>query len=160
MGKLITWIIIIGLVVWGIFALTSNTVSDVDVDEEITEELAIDDDANNEDDTIVESIHVEITYSDAGFSPKSVSIKKGDTVEFHNESDGEMWPASAKHPTHTVYPGSGIEKCDAQADSGTLLDACTKIASGDSWSFVFNEVGEWFYHNHLKSSDFGSVVVE
>src|SRR3989344_4998968 len=49
-----------------------------------------------------------IVYSDSGFFPKEVTVKKGSMVTFKNESLLKMWPASAKHPTHEVYPGSGI----------------------------------------------------
>lgn len=100
-----------------------------------------------------------IIYTDSGYTPSLMTIKKGETVIWKNESGNSMWTASAVHPTHKVYPGTDITVCGTQ----TLLpmfDACGKIMSGQSWSFLFNNVGTWGYHNHLDSSKFGKVVVE
>ncbi|KKU22139.1 MAG: hypothetical protein UX31_C0006G0051 [Candidatus Nomurabacteria bacterium GW2011_GWA1_46_11] len=100
-----------------------------------------------------------ITFTGTGFSPGILTVKAGETVKFVNSSDGNFWPASAMHPTHTVYPGSGIEKCDT-AERESIFDACDGIAPGGSYEFIFNEVGEWGYHNHLDAKFFGKVVVE
>ncbi len=100
-----------------------------------------------------------ITLTDSGYSPATITIKKGETVVWKNESKGLMWTASAMHPTHKVYPGTDITACGTQ----TLLpmfDACAGVASGQSWSFIFKNVGTWKYHNHLNSKQFGTVVVE
>lgn len=45
-----------------------------------------------------------VTYTDSGFSPNNLTIKNGQTVTFKNEGPGDMWVASAPHPTHTDYP--------------------------------------------------------
>ena len=100
-----------------------------------------------------------ITYTNSGYTPNTITIKKGETVTWKNESSISMWTASAVHPTHRAYPGTDISACGTQ----TLLpmfDACGGTAPGQSWSFVFNNVGTWKYHNHLNSSKFGTVVVE
>lgn len=94
-----------------------------------------------------------ITYTDSGFSPASITIQKGDTVTFKNISTLAMWPASAKHPTHTVYPTTG-------GCLGSTFDACKGIQPGQSWSFQFDIAGDWKYHNHLQPSHFGGVVVK
>ncbi len=100
-----------------------------------------------------------ITFTESGYSPNPLTIKAGETVKFVNNSEQDFWPASAMYPTHTVYPGSGIEKCDTDARS-SLFDSCEGIAPGDSWEFTFNEVGEWAYHDHLRAKFFGKVIVE
>jgi len=102
-----------------------------------------------------------ITYTDEGFAPATLTAKKGDKVTWKNNSSIQIWPATAVHPTHTVYPGSGIEKCGTP-DELMIFDACRNIAPGSSYSFTFNEVGTWNYHDHLNISlgKFGSVVVE
>ncbi|MBI4085459.1 MAG: hypothetical protein HY432_03080 [Candidatus Liptonbacteria bacterium] len=99
-----------------------------------------------------------ITYTDSGFSPKEMTVKKGTKVTYKNDSSAAMWPASAMHPTHTVYPGSNIQKCGTSEES-MIFDACQGIQPGGSWSFTFNEVGSWGYHDHLKSTNFGKVIV-
>lgn len=94
-----------------------------------------------------------IAYTDAGYSPATLAIKKGETVVFKNQSTRSMWPASAKHPTHNVYPTTG-------GCIGSTFDACKDIQPGESWSFQFDIAGSWKYHNHLNPSDFGTVMVE
>lgn len=96
-----------------------------------------------------------VEMSSSGFSPASIEIKKGDTVNFVAIDSG-IWPASALHPTHTVYPGSGITKCGGD---DKIFDACEGVGQGGTFSFTFNEVGDWKYHDHLNPSRTGSVVV-
>ena len=116
-------------------------------------------------DTTVESGSVEsannhtIIMNEKGFSPKTITISKGDTVIFTNTGKKNIWPASAMHPTHTVYPGSDIKKCGTDAEK-EIFDACEGIAPSKSWSFTFNNVGKWSYHDHLQASSFGSIIVQ
>jgi len=100
-----------------------------------------------------------IHATEAGFEPATVTVKKGGKVTWVNDADAPSWPASAKHPTHTVYPGSGITQCGTDQQAG-IFDACKGLAQGESFAFAFNEVGKWFFHDHLNPSHFGSVTVE
>ena len=100
-----------------------------------------------------------IFYTDSGFSPNPLTVKLGETVTFINQSSNPFWPASPMHPTHKVYPGSDIERCGT-AEEPNIFDACRGIPAGGSWSFTFDEIGSWNYHNHLNSSHFGKIVVE
>ena len=86
-----------------------------------------------------------ITYTDGGFSPKTIEIKVGETVKFANESSRSMWVASAPHPTHTNYPE---------------FDQKTAVDKGTSYEFTFTKAGTWKYHNHKSTSDSGTVVVK
>ncbi len=99
-----------------------------------------------------------VTFTDAGYAPDTVTVKKGDTVTFENKGTIATWPASATHPTHTVYPGSGIEKCGTGEQAG-IFDACRGLNALESWSFQFNEVGTWKYHDHLNAGKFGTIIV-
>ena len=88
-----------------------------------------------------------------------VELDARTVVVFKNDSTSKnVWPASAIHPTHKVYPGSGIEKCGTE-DADTIFDACKAIHPGESYSFTFDEVGEWKYHNHLQPSNSGTITV-
>ncbi len=84
-----------------------------------------------------------IVYRGGSFLPKRLEAPAGQTVTFVNESDFPMWPASNIHPTHEILPG---------------FDAKSPIEPGESWAFVFEEVGFWRYHNHLSPSESGIVV--
>jgi plastocyanin len=100
-----------------------------------------------------------VTYTDAGYSPNALTIKKGETVTFKNQSSRSMWPASAIHPTHRVYSGTSLdEHCPDTA--GTAFDACKGFLPSQSWSFTFNKTGTWKYHDHLNPGATGVVVVE
>lgn len=94
-----------------------------------------------------------VTYTDSGFSPNTLTIKKGETVTFKNQSSNSMWTASAVHPSHRGYPTTG-------GCIGSTFDACKGIQPGNSWSFRFDISGTWKYHNHLSSGDIGTIVVE
>lgn len=102
--------------------------------------------------SVSEPVIVKIT--DAGFSPASVSVKKGQAVRWENNSSAGSWPASAVHPTHAVYPQKSSADC-----AGSSFDACRAVSAGESWTFTFTEVGSWKYHDHMKVSRTGTVVV-
>ena len=97
-----------------------------------------------------------ITYTEKGFEPSSVTIKSGQSVRWMNAAtdDSETWPASAVHPTHSVYPETTEQDC-----LGSAFDACRGLKLGGSWQFIFNQVGEWRFHDHLHPSKTGVVIV-
>src|SRR3989344_2969073 len=45
-----------------------------------------------------------VTYNSQGFSPKTITIKKGETVVFENKTGKPASVASDAHPTHLLYP--------------------------------------------------------
>ncbi|MEM5830291.1 MAG: hypothetical protein QXL82_02155, partial [Candidatus Aenigmatarchaeota archaeon] len=93
-----------------------------------------------------------------GFLPERLEVKKGTKVIFINKASRPVWPASDPHPAHNLYPGSGIEKCGTPEEKN-IFDACRGINPGETWSFVFNEVGTWPYHDHLSPRFKGVIVV-
>lgn len=143
--------VIILLVVVGILAYTFSQSDEVIVndDEDNSNSIPINENAK----TYV----IEITSE--GFIPKSLEITAGDSITWINEGVEKSWPASAVHPSHTNYPGSGISKCGTD-QSDEIFDACKGLANGESWSFTFNEVGTWNYHDHLNSEHFGTIIVK
>jgi plastocyanin len=86
----------------------------------------------------------EIIFTDEGFSPTLLEVKLGDTVTFTNKSTQEFWPASDVHPSHEVY---------------SEFDPLMPIAQNDSWSFTFNELGIWGFHDHIRSVFEGLITV-
>lgn len=95
--------------------------------------------------------------NEEGFEPKSVAVKRGTKVIFKNVDKSPRWPASDVHPTHKRYPGSHLEKCGTSEEKN-IFDACGRKPRED-YSFVFNEVGRWTYHDHLKPSLIGEIIV-
>jgi len=100
-----------------------------------------------------------VVVTSSELAPMTLTIKKGDTVIFTNTGTRDIWPATGAHPTHKIYPGSGIEKCGT-AEESMIFDACRRVPVRDSYSFKFDEVGSWGYHDHLRSSTKGTIVVE
>ncbi len=106
--------------------------------------------------TIPDSYDALISYTEEGYSPSSVTITKGQSVRWTNDAttDVETWPASAVHPTHSIYPETTGDDC-----LGSAFDACRGLKKGGVWQFTFNEVGEWRFHDHLHPSKTGVVIV-
>lgn len=98
-----------------------------------------------------------VTYNGTAYFPSSVTIKKGGTVTFKNESSGNMWVASAQHPTHTVYDEtSRTTHCAAGYTGAKPFDQCV---GGSEYSFTFEKIGQNGYHDHINTSAFGSITV-
>jgi plastocyanin len=86
-----------------------------------------------------------VTLTEEGFSPRELTINKGDTVKFTTSRNVQYWPASNLHPTHEIYPE---------------FDPQEPIESNKSWSFTFNKAGVWKYHDHLGPLYTGIIVVQ
>ena len=88
---------------------------------------------------------VTVTMVPEGFSPTTLTIKKGDTVRFINQDTRPRWPASGMHPTHLICQG---------------FDALRGIASGEVYEFTFKEAKICPMHDHLMPGLRGLVTVE
>ena len=87
-----------------------------------------------------------VTVDESGnFDPSTINVGRDDKVTWQNESSRNIWPASAFHPTHEIYPE---------------FDAKRGIKPGESYSFVFDRFGSWRYHDHLNASKTGQVIVD
>ncbi len=102
-----------------------------------------------------------VTYTDTGFSPKSISVAIGDTVRFVNTSTHGMWIGVDDHPSHTEYDGTSTrEHCTEGKNTNGSFDSCVAVAPGTAYNYTFTKAGTFGYHNHVKSSDTGTVVVK
>lgn len=90
---------------------------------------------------------VVITLTEEGYVPEEVTIKKGGTVTWRSETDGLFWPASNLHPSHRDYPGG-------------FFDPKSPLEPEESWSFTFDELGDWKFHDHLAPYYTGTVHVK
>ncbi len=84
----------------------------------------------------------EVSYTDDGFSPATITVEAGTKVTWTNESNADMWVGSDPHPVHTDF------------------SAFDQKSTGNSYSFTFDEAGTYEYHNHQNSGDTGTVVVK
>jgi plastocyanin len=84
-----------------------------------------------------------ISYTDAGFSPATLTIQKGTALTITNESSIDLMFASADHPTHE--------------DNAELnLDT---IKPGASGTVTLTKTGAWGYHNHDMADHMGQIIV-
>ena len=88
---------------------------------------------------------LEVKMTAGGFVPANLTIKQNDYVQFTNADTVAHWPASAPHPTHTIYPE---------------FDSKQGVEPGKNFRFQFTKTGTWKYHDHLNTSVFGSITVE
>ena len=96
-----------------------------------------------------------ISYTDNGFVPDAIHVKQSQIVRFVNNSEVATWPASAVHPTHSVYPQQMRTDC-----LGSSFDTCRGLTPGESWEFQFDHVGLWRFHDHVHPSQTGTITVE
>lgn len=94
--------------------------------------------------------HALVSYTERGFEPRTLSIKKGETVRFTNNSSRDVWVASSG----TLYPG-GNNSCGQSA-----FDSCVSLHPLEFWEFTFGERGEWSFVNNLHKEAAGIVSVE
>ena len=85
-----------------------------------------------------------VVMGEDSYTPAYLIMKKGSTIIWENESSSDRWPASDVHPSHTIYPE---------------FDPKRPISPGESWSFTFDKVGEWDFHDHIKPSITGNVTI-
>lgn len=86
-----------------------------------------------------------VRFTDSGFEPKEITVNKGVSVTFVNDSVNGMWVASAVHPTHQVLAG---------------FDQKTSVAKGGTYVYTFAKVGTWKFHNHVSPEMVGTVIVK
>lgn len=86
----------------------------------------------------------EVVLKEDGFHPKEMIIKKGNLIVFSTENPEPFWPASNVHPTHGVY---------------RKFDPKKPIHSDKTWSFQFDKVGQWRFHDHESPLHEGIIIV-
>ncbi len=86
----------------------------------------------------------DVTLTQDGFTPQTVTVKVGDKVVWTNKSGSTATVHSNPHPIHTDYKPLNLGKFD---DGGTL-------------EFTATEKGTYQYHDHMHPNRTGTVVVE
>lgn len=148
MNKIIIAIIGILVIVLGGYLFFKSTYQPVPVNQMPNQQVPSTSETTTVQSPVVQAPTVKenvVIHTDAGFSPATLRIKKGERVIFKNEGTRSMWVASNPHPVHSDYPG---------------FDAKRTYAKGESYSFSFIYSGNWKYHNHLNPTEGGVIVVE
>ena len=85
-----------------------------------------------------------IFYTNKGFAPTNIEIRQGVTVRFVNLTDQGLRLASNFGEVYNPYP---------------VIDQEKTMYKGESYFFLWNDVGTWDYYNLNKTADRGTVVV-
>ena len=86
-----------------------------------------------------------VTISKDGFSPATLKIKKGQSVEWTNKDDALHQIAADPHPTHSSIPE-------------LFSDPLNK---GESYAFTFDTSGSFTYHDEMNPlTVLGTIIVE
>lgn len=85
-----------------------------------------------------------VTVTKNGFEPKELMVKTGTRVVWINKSDGPVTVNSNNHPSHLLFPFLNLGE----------------FGNGSSVQVIFDKPGIYPYHNHLDSSQTGTVTVE
>lgn len=83
-----------------------------------------------------------------GMSPKTLTIRSGDSVTFTNDTLAPFWPASDPHPTHILCPG---------------FDASRALQQGETYTLTFTSLKTCTYHDHRDFSNGahqGTIIVQ
>lgn len=96
-----------------------------------------------------------VRYAANGFSPQTITVSQGETVTWISEGPS-MWVATDNHPSHRKYDGTSTQQ-HCNGESTDTFDAC---GAQQQYSFTFDKTGEWSYHNHVRPSHGGTVIVE
>ncbi len=84
-----------------------------------------------------------ITFTDEGFSPATLTVKKGTKVTVANKSSQSVQFSSDDHPAHTDDPELNM----------------SVLAPGESGTFTAETVGTHGFHDHIDDSKTGTLVV-
>lgn len=96
-----------------------------------------------------------VSYTDHGFEPPVLDIKKGDVVRFTNNASRDLWIASAVAESGRLYPSGTQESCGQSA-----FDSCVSMKLYEFWEFRFDAVGDWSYVNNAMPTDAAAIHVQ
>lgn len=89
------------------------------------------------------SERVAITFTNDGFEPKSVTVKKGTVITVTNNSSSDVEFSSDDHPTHRKNTEMNLKS----------------LSPGESESYTATVTGTWGFHDHLDDDKTGTVTV-
>jgi plastocyanin len=148
-------VVVIVVIIFGVIYFSGQDEENGNVDSPI---VPTGDEEGDEDD-IPRTVENVVEMNGNSFSPEILKINVGETVQFKSVGSRPMWPATNLHPTHELYPGSSINKCNSN-DKENIFDSCGGVNIGRTFSFTFTETGEWSYHDHTRPSIKGTIIVE
>ena len=108
--------------------------------------LTVDDTSNSTYVNMTSQSQVTIRMKEIKFTPALVRVSPGTRVTWMNDDPIGHFVNSDPHPSHNAFPNLNS----------------FEIGKGASYSFTFNQPGEWAYHcsAHFPANMFGRVIVQ
>ncbi len=94
---------------------------------------------------------LEIRYTDRGFAPQTITVDRGTTVFFINNSNKAFWPTT--DAAAEVKPNGTTIKTE-------IFDAGTAIVPGGKYQYEFTTAGTWNYYDRFATTSRGVIVVK
>lgn len=91
-----------------------------------------------------------VKYGVNGFEPGEITVAKGATVTFVNNTEIPLWAVTDPHPDHTDYPAFDAAANRQQGDMPR---------PGEDFEFTFEQAGTFGYHNHAAPEHTGTITV-
>lgn len=135
-------VIILALAGLTAFAL-SNQQPTVENDEAQTPTMSSGADPTTQSDEAVAGETATITFTNNGFEPRELTVKKGTVITVINESSSSVQFSSDEHPAHRDNPEMNM----------------MVLAPRESDSYTAAKAGAWSFHDHLNESKTGTVTV-
>lgn len=86
-----------------------------------------------------------VVLSDSGFRPQTLTISKGTSVRWYNQSGSDNASVNSdNYPTNRLYPELNLGK----------------FAKGQTLAHIFTTPGTYTYHNQYQPSDKGTIIVK
>lgn len=89
------------------------------------------------------SERVAITFTDNGFEPNKLTVKRGTIVTITNNSSRDVQFSSNDHPSHLDNSEMNLKV----------------LSPGESTSYTPQTAGTWGFHDHLNDTKTGTITV-
>ena len=95
---------------------------------------------------VIPAPSAQVVITKDGFSPETITVRRGTQVTWTNEDRNPHQIASDPHPAHKNLPG---------------FDSPEPLLLKESYSYTFEKTGTFTYHDHLNPLKLkGTVIVE
>ena len=141
MNKTVIVIIVVAILAGGVFFYLNNQKATEPQTQTPVGQTQVSPTTVQESPAVTENL---VTLTSDGYSPVTITIETGTTVTWANNSGDEATVSSDPHPVHTDFSPLNLGK----------------FSNGEKLTLTFDKAGTYKYHNHLNSSQKGTIIVE
>ena len=146
MRNLVIGVVVVAVLFLGGYLLLNGSKKSADTNNSSTNNNTSTNNSTNNSTTASDSVTV--TYTNTGFTPFSVTLKKGGTLIWKNDANDQVQIGVNPHPVHTGNR--------AITNGEFTLD----LNPGGTKTLTINDTGTFSYHNHLDPTESGTIIVQ